>query len=106
MTNAVSHAAKRLTERYGIALSQAEMRLLVSRLRKGEGVIVDKSATVERRLITVKDTAVIVVWSPSVNYIISVLPRRRNLPPLKRKLRSRDGRTKGEGKRPEREEWE
>ena len=95
-----SHAAKRMHERYGIELTAAEMRLLVSRLNRGEGVVVDRSLGSERRLITVRDVQMIVVWLPLRSYIVSVLPKRRKLPPLKRKLRSRDGKSKSEGRRP------
>lgn len=57
--------------------------------------------TSERRLITVREQSVIVVWSPIRAFIISVLPKRRNLPKLRRKDHGRDGRMKREGKRPD-----
>lgn len=98
-----------MNERYGIELSQADMRLLVHRLNKGEGIIIDKGRLdakgreAQRRLITVRDTEVIVVWSPELSYILSVLPKRRQLPKLKRPGTNSNKRRKREGARPEKE---
>lgn len=104
MTAAVS----RLAERYNIHLTKEEMGALIKRLRDGEGTIIDKQdGGSERRLITVRQVPIIVVWSSTLSRLISVLPRRRKLPKLRRRERGKDGRTKREGKRPEAQaEWE
>lgn len=107
MTDARSHAALRLAERYGIRLSKEQMRALVNRIQNGEGVVTENMRDGTKRiLITVQEREIIVLWSPVLQFIISVFPRKKNLPTLKRpggggRAKSRNGRANHEGRRPE-----
>ena len=106
---AVSHAAVRLEERYGISMQKSEMAALYRRLINGEGVLLEKHAHengIQRRLINVKGQDVVALWDPIRHFLISIFPRKKLLPKIhrpNRKRKGKSGRTRREGKRPEQE---
>lgn len=97
---AVSHAALRLAERYGVELTKGEMGALIQRMRNGEGVLLDRRPDAERRLVKVAGREVVVLWGISSGHIISVLPLKRKLPAVHR-VRNKGARRGREGRRPE-----
>jgi hypothetical protein len=98
---AKSHAAPRLAERFGIALSKKEFGALIERVRAGAGVLLDKRPDAERRLLNVQGKDVVILWNPIGSWIVSILPVKRKLPRIRMRKRGKDGKSKSEGRRPD-----